>query len=62
MRDNWHRFEWAERDCQPATAAARPVAKARWPRRPAVPVQSVVSGAPLKPLAGTTPGARDLTP
>ena len=64
MRDNWHRFEWAERDCQPATAAARPVAKAQVaPPPPAVPVQSVVSGAPLKPLAGSTPGApRDLTP
>jgi hypothetical protein len=64
MRDNWHRFEWAERDCQPTTAAARPPARAQVaPPPPAVPVQSVVKAAPLKPLAGTTPGApRDLTP
>jgi hypothetical protein len=64
MRDNWHRFEWAERDCQPTTAAARPPARAQIAPPPqAVPVQSVVSGAPLKPLAGATPGApRDLTP
>lgn len=64
MRDNWHRFEWAERDCQPETAAARPEARAQLaPPPPAVPVQSVVQGAPLKPLSGTTPGApRDLTP
>jgi hypothetical protein len=64
MRDNWHRFEWAERDCQPTTAAARPPANAQAaPPPPAVPVQSVVKAAPLKPLAGTAPGApRDLTP
>jgi hypothetical protein len=64
MRDNWHRFEWAGRDCQPAASAARTTAKAQVaPPPPAVPVQSVVKAAPLKPLAGTTPGApRDLTP
>lgn len=64
MRDNWHRFEWAQRACQPATAAARPLAKAPVaPPPPAVPVKSVVKSAPLKPLAGSTPGApRDLTP
>ena len=64
MRDNWHRFEAAQRDCQPTTAAARGPAKAQMaPPPPAVPVQSVVEAAPLKPLAGTTPGApRDLTP
>jgi hypothetical protein len=64
MRDNWHRFEWAERDCQPMAAASRAPAQARVaPAPPAVPVQAVVKTAPLKPLAGTTPGApRDLTP
>ncbi len=64
MRDNWHRFEWAERDCQPTTAATRAPAKAQAAPPPrAVPVKSVVKAAPLKPLAGTAPGApRDLTP
>jgi len=64
MRDNWHRFEWAERDCQPTTAASRAPARAQLAPAPqAVPVQSVVKAAPLKALTGTTPGApRDLTP
>jgi hypothetical protein len=64
MRDNWHRFERAERDCQSTTAAARAPAKAQAAPPPrAVPVKSVVKAAPLRPLAGTTPGApRDLTP
>jgi hypothetical protein len=64
MRDNWHRFEWAQRDCQPTASAARTPAKAQLaPPPPAVPVQSVVKAVPLKPLTGTTPGApRDLTP
>lgn len=56
-RDNWHRFERAQRDCQPTATAARA------PAPPALPVQSVVKAAPLKPLAGTTPGApRNLAP
>ncbi|HKP24553.1 MAG TPA: hypothetical protein VJV39_11870 [Dongiaceae bacterium] len=64
MRDNWHRFEAAERDCQPTASAARTPAKGQVaPPPPAVPVQSVIKSAPLKPIAGTTPGApRDLTP
>jgi hypothetical protein len=64
MRDNWHRFEAAQRDCQPATAAARPVKEMpAAPPPPAVPVKSVIKAAPLKPLAGASPGApRDLTP
>jgi hypothetical protein len=64
MRDNWHRFEAAQRDCQPTTAAARPVAKAQVAPPPAAaPVKSVVQSAPLKPLAGSAPGApRELTP
>jgi len=63
MRDNWHRFEAAERDCQPTASAARAPAKSQPAPPPPVPVQSVVKAAPLKPLAGSTPGApRDLTP
>lgn len=64
MRDNWHRFEWAERDCQPSASAARTPAKAAAaPPPPAVPVPTVVKATPLKPLSGTTPGApRELTP
>ena len=62
-RDNWHRFEWAERDCQPDATAARPVAQAPLapPPKPA-PVQNI-QAQPLKPLAASTPGAPlDLTP
>jgi hypothetical protein len=68
MRDNWHRVEAAQKACQPAPAAARPVAKAQFAPPPAaVPVKSVIQAQPLKPLTGTapsaTPGApRDLTP
>ena len=64
MRDNWHRFEWAHRDCQPTTAAARPPA-----RRPSSPAPASRPG----PIGGQgrpdqapgrhNPGApRDLTP
>jgi hypothetical protein len=65
MRDNWHRFEAAQNACQPAAAAARPVAKAQMepPPPPALPVKSVIKAQPLKPLTGATPGApRSLTP
>ncbi len=63
MRDNWHRFEDANRACQPTTAA-KPVPMAPpAPPPPAAPVRSVVKAQPLKPLAGTAPGApRQLTP
>jgi hypothetical protein len=63
MRDNWHRFEAAQNACQPATASARPVKAQFAPPPTAAPVKSVVKAQPLKPLAGTTPGApRNLTP
>lgn len=64
MRDNWHRVEWAHRDCQPAaTAAARPLAQAPLAPPPkAAPVQKIQSQS-LKPLGGSAPGAPlDLTP
>jgi hypothetical protein len=63
MRDNWHRFEWAERDCQPAATAARPVAQAPLAPPPkAAPVKHI-QAQPLKPLAPASPGAPlNLTP
>jgi hypothetical protein len=63
MRDNWHRVEWAHRDCQPTAAAARPVAQAPLALPPkAAPVKNIQSQ-PLKPLGGSTAGAPlDLTP
>ena len=64
MRDNWHRFEGANKACQPTTAAAKPVQKApAAPRTAAAPVNSAIKARPLKPLAGIAPGApRQLTP
>ncbi|MEZ5830988.1 MAG: hypothetical protein R3D05_07385 [Dongiaceae bacterium] len=58
MRDNWHRFENAENDCEPEPMAAQPTAKAMPAARPApvaAPISTVTKAKPLKPLTATTP-------
>lgn len=71
MRDNWHRFENAENDCQPVPVAARPVAtkpvatkpiaaKPKPKPRPAsatAPAKAVGKAKPLKPLLKPTTAA-----
>lgn len=62
MRDNWHRFEAAQKACQPVSAAAKPPASAP-PARPPAAATSVIKAQPLKPLPGTAAGTpRPLTP
>ena len=57
MRDNWHRFEAAENDCELQPAATKPVAKAAPAPAPMVakPTSTVTKAKPLKPLATTAP-------
>lgn len=61
MRDNWHRFEAAEKACQPAATAARPARKAPPAPPPmAALIKTVTQAAPLKPLQAAplaAPGA-----
>jgi len=69
MRDNWHRFEAAEKACQPTPVDAKRVAARAQlgPPPVAASVKSVVKAKPLKPLPTATPAAapgapRNLTP
>lgn len=51
MRDNWHRFEAAQKACQPQATARKPVARAGAPVPPKpAPVKTVAKGPTPKPL------------